>query len=136
MEKRGYIQKQLYHFTLRENIDSIRNSGGLIAGSDGFIYMTESAHDACVFINIYSRIYGRHISDYVIIEMNTDSMDIDIDKLYVSYDHNTEYFHIRDNAIMYQGNLELYDAKLYYPEISDEESNTWDIYGGYFWLDE
>ena len=110
-EKLGYVPEKLYHFTLKENLLSIEDYGALRAGCDGYVYMTETMHDACVFANIYSYVYKRPITDYAIIELNTGN--IELDKLFISYDHNPEYFPIEENAVMYRGDVKLCNADWY-----------------------
>ena len=109
--KLGYIPEKLYHFTLKENLLSIEDYGALRAGGDGYVYMTETIDDACIFANVYSYIYKRPITDYIIIELNTDSMEPD--KLYISHDHNPVFFPIKENTVMYRGDVKLCDADWY-----------------------
>ena len=113
MERLGYIPEKLYHYTLKDNLESIGNSYELRASSDGYVYMTEDIHDACIFANVYSYLNKRPITDYVVIEIYTNNMDIDKNNLFISYDHNPKYFPIKKHAIMHYGNLNLYDANYY-----------------------
>ena len=107
-EKLNYIPDKLYHFTLSKNIESIYNDSMLKADMYGYVYLTESIKDAEIFANKYASIRGIDIKEYSIIEIDTDEIYIDINNLYLSTDHNPEYF-LGAKAIAYNGDLEVFD---------------------------
>lgn len=107
-EKLGYIPKKLYHFTLSENLESIHDDGVLKADSYGYVYLTETMNEAEIFANRYANIRKVDIQDYSIIEIDTDDIDINLNDLYISTDHNPEYF-LEAKAIAYNGDLEIFD---------------------------
>jgi hypothetical protein len=102
------VPKKLYHFTLETNIESIFNSRKLKADDWGYVYLTETLEDCAKFIRKYAELTNRDISDYSIIVIDTDSIKGSFNKkyLYVSHDHNPEYFD-NANAVMYNDNLKI-----------------------------
>jgi hypothetical protein len=102
------VPKKLYHFTLETNIESIFNSRKLKADDWGYVYLTETLEDCAKFIRKYAELTNRDISDYSIIVIDTDSIKSSFNKkyLYVSHDHNPEYFD-NANAVMYNDNLKI-----------------------------
>ena len=102
------VPKKLYHFTLDTNLESIFNSRKLKADDWGYVYLTETLEDCAKFIRTYAELNGISISDYSIIEIDVNSIKNWFNKkyLYVSYDHNPEYFN-NANAVMYNDNLKI-----------------------------
>ena len=102
------VPKKLYHFTLDTNLESIFNSRKLKADDWGYVYLTETLEDCAKFIRKYAELNGISISDYSIIEIDVNSIKNWFNKkyLYVSYDHNPEYFD-NANAVMYNDNLKI-----------------------------
>lgn len=102
------VPKKLYHFTLDTNLESIFNSRKLKADDWGYVYFTETLEDCAKFIRKYAELNGISVSDYSIIEIDVNSIKNWFNKkyLYVSHDHNPEYF---DNAeaVMYNDNLKI-----------------------------
>ena len=107
-ENLKYIPNKLYHFTLTKNLESIYNDSMLKADMYGYVYLTESIKDAEIFANKYASIRGIDIKEYSIIEINTDDIDININDLYISTDHNEKHF-LGAKAIAYNGDLEIFD---------------------------
>ena len=107
-EKLNYIPDKLYHFTLSENVKKIYNDSMLKADSYGYVYLTETIEDAEIFANRYASIRNTNIKVFSIIEINTDEIDINLNDLYISTDHNPEYF-AGAKAIAYNGDLEVFD---------------------------
>lgn len=100
--------EKLYHFTLDTNIESIFNSRKLKADDWGYVYLTETLEDCAKFIRKYAELNGRNISDYSVIVIDVNSIKNSFNKkyLYVSHDHNPEYFNDA-NAVMYNDNLKI-----------------------------
>ena len=107
-EKLNYIPDNLYHFTLSENVKNIYNDSMLKADSYGYVYLTETLEDAEKFANRYANIRKINIEEFSIIEIDTDEIEIDINNLYLSTDHNPEYF-LGAKAIAYNDDLEIFD---------------------------
>lgn len=102
------VPKKLYHFTLDTNLESIFNSRKLKADDWGYVYLTETLEDCAKFIRTYAELNSISISDYSIIEIDVNSIKNWFNKkyLYVSYDHNPDYFD-NANAVMYNDNLKI-----------------------------
>ena len=107
-EKLNYIPDKLYHFTLSKNIESIYNDSMLKADMYGYVYLTETIEDAEIFANRYASIRNTNIKEFSIIEIDTSEIDINLNDLYISTDHNTDYF-AGARAIAYNGDLEIFD---------------------------
>ena len=111
-ERLNYIPNKLFHFTLSKNVENIYDDSMLKADSYGYVYLTESIEDAEKFANGYARIRNVDIKDFSIIEIDTNEIYIDINKLYISTDHTPEYF-LGAKAIAYNDNLEVLDFMEY-----------------------
>ena len=107
-EKLNYIPDKLYHFTLSKNVESIYNDSMLKADMYGYVYLTETIEDAEIFANRYASIRNTDIKEFSIIEIDTSEIDINLNDLYISTDHNTDYF-AGAKAIAYNGDLEIFD---------------------------
>lgn len=102
------VPKKLYHFTLDTNLDSIFSSRKLKADDWGYVYFTETLEDCVKFIRKYAELNSISISDYSIIEIDVNSIKNWFNKkyLYVSHDHNPDYFE-NASAVMYNDNLKI-----------------------------
>ena len=107
-EKLNYIPDKLYHFTLSKNIESIYNDSMLKADMYGYVYLTETIEDAEIFANGYASIRNTDIKEFSIIEIDTSEIDISLNDLYISTDHNPAHF-AGAKAIAYDGDLEIFD---------------------------
>ena len=107
-EKLGHIPKKLFHFTLSDNVEKIYDDSLLKCDSFGYVYLTETLEDAEKFANRYAKIQSIDIENFSILELDTRELDLDLDKLYRSTDHNPKYF-LGAKAIAYNDDLEIAD---------------------------
>ena len=107
-EKLGHIPKKLFHFTLSENVEKIYYDRLLNSDTFGYVYLTETLDEAEKFANRYAKIQSIDIENFSILELDTRELDLDLDKLYRSTDHNPKYF-LGAKAIAYNDDLEIAD---------------------------
>lgn len=105
-EKLGYVPEKLYHFTLKSNAKGIYEDKTLFNDIFGYVYLTETLHDAEIFANFYAVVKGIKLNDLVIIELDTKETDIKLEHLYKSTDHNPDFIPV-EKAIAYNGEIRI-----------------------------
>lgn len=76
--------EHLYHATAKANERSIRRKG-ILPGSDGNIYLTETAEDALKFVAL-----RWEVSKFIVLEVDAEKLDMEL--VQESFDHSKTFF--------------------------------------------
>ncbi|MER0279308.1 hypothetical protein ABRY18_03850 [Clostridioides difficile] len=106
------IHNKLFHYTCKNNLQSILNQGQLNPDVFGDIYFTPTLSDCEKFVLGYSELNNIDKSQYAILEIDISYSDIDISNLEVSFDHNKKSFYNAD-ALVYNGVLKIDNIKIH-----------------------